>query len=209
MYIDRPLKDYLDDAASSSPTPGGGSVSALIGALGSTMAQMAANFTVGKEKFKDVEDEVKELLERCEDACLRLLDLMEEDIAAYSIVTGAYRMARQTEEQKRQRSAKIQEALGEAMQAPLEVCRQCLYLMQAVRSLSEVANPNLASDVGVAAVFARAAFQGAKLNILVNLANIKDKELVLMTQNEIDDAESEIDGLAETTLEKVHEIIGI
>ena len=209
MYIDRPLKDYIDDAASNSPTPGGGSVSALVGALGSTMAQMAANFTVGKEKFKDVEDEVKELLARCEDACLRLLDLMEEDIAAYSIVTGAYRMPRETEEQKAQRTAKIQEALVEAMQAPLEVCRQCLYMMQAIRSLSEVANPNLSSDVGVAAIFARAAFQGAKLNVLVNLAGIKDKELVLMTQNEIDDAENEIDGLSETTLEKVHEIIGM
>jgi formiminotetrahydrofolate cyclodeaminase len=134
---------------------------------------------------------------------------MEEDIAAYSIVTAAYRMPRETPEEKEERSAKIQEALIEAMQAPLEVCRQCLYLMQANRSLIEVANPNLASDVGVAAVFTRAAFQGAKLNVLVNLANIKDKELVLMTQNEIDDAESEIDGLAETTLEKVHSIIGI
>ena len=209
MYADRPLTDYINDAASNDPTPGGGSVSALVGALGSTMARMAANFTVGKEKFKDVEDEVKELLGRCKDACSRFLDLMEEDIAAYSIVTSAYRMPRETQEEKEVRSAKIQEALTEAMQVPLEVCRQCLYMMQAGRSLVEVANPNLASDVGVAAVFTRAAFQGAKLNVLVNLANIKDKELVLMTRNEIDDAESEIAGLAEATLEKVRSIIGM
>jgi len=209
MYADRPLIDYINDAASNNPTPGGGSVSALVGALGSTMAQMAANFTVGKEKFRDVEDEVQELLGRCKDACSRLLDLMEEDIAAYSIVTGAYRMPRETQEEKEARSAKIQEALTEAMQAPLEVCRQCLYLMQAGRSLAEVANPNLASDVGVAAVFTRAAFQGAKLNVLVNLANIKDKELVLMTRSEIEDAENEIEGLARATLEKVHGIIGM
>jgi formiminotetrahydrofolate cyclodeaminase len=209
MYADQPLMDYINDAASNKPAPGGGSVSALVGALGSTMAQMAANFTVGKEKFQDVEDEVQELLARCKDACARLLELMEEDIAAYSIVTAAYRMPRETPDQKAERTAKIQDALSEAMQVPLEACRQCLYLTQAVRSLAEVANPNLASDVGVAAIFARAAFQGAKLNVLVNLANIKDKELVIKTENEIDDAENEIEGLAEATLEKVHEIIGM
>lgn len=209
MYLNRPLMDYINDAASNNPTPGGGSVSALVGALASTMAQMAANFTIGKEKFKDVEDEVKELLARCEEACSSLLGLMEEDIAAYSVVDAAYRMPRATPEEKEERASKIQEALMEAMQTPLEICRQCLYLMQAVRSLVEVANPNLASDVAVAAIFARAGFQGAKLNVIVNLANINDKELVLMTQNEIDDAESEINGLADMTLEKTHSIIGM
>ena len=202
-YADRPLIEYLNDASSAKPAPGGGSVSALVGALGSTMAQMSANLTVGKEEYRDVEGEVVELLERCQESCAKFLELMEKDIECYSVVAAAYKLPRGTPDEKAQRSRKIQEALKIAMQAPLEICRQALYFASSARSLAEIVNPRLLSDVGVAAVLARAAFQAAKLNVQVNLTSLKDRELVLKTSNEVEDAEREVNALVEVTLERV------
>ena len=82
MYIDEPMRKYIDGASSNSPTPGGGSVSALVGALGTTMASMAANFTAGKKKFRDVEEEVKSLLEKLNGSRESLLAVMQKDTEA-------------------------------------------------------------------------------------------------------------------------------
>jgi len=206
-YTERALIEYLNDAASSKPAPGGGSMSALVGAVASAAAQMAANFTIGKEEFKDVEAEAVELLERCQEICSKFLELMEKDIEAYTVLAQAYKMPKGTPEEKAERSRKIQEALKSAMSVPLEICRQSLYLLSATRSLVEIANPRLLSDVGVAAALARGAFEAAKLNVQVNLASIKERDLVIMTASELEDSEPEVQAIAEAVLEKVSEEI--
>ena len=100
MYIDEALRKYIDDARSGKSTPGGGSVSALVGALGTTMGEMAANFTVGREKFKDVEPEVKEILSKLESHREALLKFTIDDIEMYSKVTNAYGLPKGTDEEK-------------------------------------------------------------------------------------------------------------
>lgn len=202
-YLEKPLRDYVAAAASGQPTPGGGSVSALAGALGVTMAEMAANFTLGKEKFRDVAPQVTELLSALTDARAKLLDLMEKDIAAYANVSSAYALPRGTDEEKAARTQAIQEALAVALAAPLEAVRVTAAALAATRRLVDVANPNLISDVGVAAELLLGALRGARLNVDVNLAYLKDEDLVGRSRREADSLEAEARRLHDETVEVV------
>lgn len=188
MYLDGPIREYLDDSASGKSAPGGGSVSALAGALGASMASMACNFTIGKKKFADVEDRVKEILALCEEKRIKLLELMDADVSEYSKVTAAYGMPKETDEEKAARKAAIQEALKAAMAVPLEAFRACNEVIQSLKNLVDIANPNLISDVGVAAMLCTSGLDGAKLNVEINLAFLKDEELIAKVREEIDSA---------------------
>lgn len=185
-YRKEPLEKYLRDAASGSATPGGGSVSALVGALGTTMASMSSNFTIGRERFKDVEPKVREILCRCDNGREKLLDLMEDDIKSYRMVSEAYALPRSTEIEKGARTTAIQTALKEAMAVPLNTVRTCIAILEDVRELAEIANPNLISDVGVAAILTNAALSGGRLNVEINLAHIKDEILVEEVRLEVE-----------------------
>ena len=107
MYLYSTLRTYVEDASSAKPTPGGGSIAAAAGALGMSMACMAANFTVGKKKFKAVEGEVRKQLEACMKARDDLLRLMDEDTQAYAEVSAAYGMPKVTPEEKTARTASL------------------------------------------------------------------------------------------------------
>ena len=207
MYLDGTIRTYLEDASSGDPTPGGGSVAALAGALGLSMACMAANFTVGKKKYKDVEPEVKTLLGKCAAARDDLANLMDLDTQAYGAVSQAYGMPKDTPEQKKARAAAIQQGLKAAMSVPLQAVRVCRDALEDVRRLVDIANPNLITDVGVAAILAEAALRAAKLNVEINLKFLKDEELVSKTREEIDAASKVAKRLSEETLAKVAEAV--
>ena len=208
MYRTGPIEKYLADAAAGIPAPGGGSVSALAGALGASMAAMAANFTVGKKKFAAVEPEVRAILAECEAGGRRLLELMDADVAAYSTVSAAYGMPKDTEEQKAARTAAIQSALRVALATPLAALRQCRGLLRLLDRLVETANPNLISDVGVAAILLEAALRGAKINVEINLAWLKDQAFVAATRAEIDAAADEAASTAASVLQRVYAKMG-
>ncbi len=207
MYRNEPLKKYLNDAASGTPTPGGGSVAALVGALATTMSSMPANFTVGREKFKQYDDQLKRILAECEKSRETLLTLMEDDIRMYSGVGKAYSMPKNTEEEKKIRSDAIQKATITAMEVPLKATMSCLYVLELTRELVDIANPNLISDVGVAGYLAEAAFLCAKLNVDINLTTIKDQSLVEKVRNEINNAERRARTLSKEIEERVQKKI--
>jgi len=202
-YVDRPLREYLEEAASNAPTPGGGSVGALCGALGTTMASMAANFTVGKKKYKDVEPEVKELLGKLGDARARLLEATQRDTEAYAGVGAAYSLPKATDEEKAARKAAIQSALREAMCPPHEALRAAVDALRATRRLLDIANRNLITDVGVAALLLEAGARSAWLNVAINLNGIDDEALVSNTRAACEAALEETARLARETAEGV------
>jgi len=203
MYSDGPIRTYLEHAASGRPTPGGGSVSALVGALGAAMACMAANFTVGRRKFRDVEPRCAAILARCEASWRALLDLTDADTQAYAQVSAAYGSAKGTPEQQTARTQAIQQALRAAMDVPLRALRVCETIARDLEELADIANPNLLSDVGVAAIHALAGLRGCKLNVEVNLASIDDTEFVACHRREIDAAEARAGAVCEKVLAKV------
>lgn len=207
MYRNEPLEKYLKDAAAGTPAPGGGSVASLVGALATTMSSMSANFTIGKEKFKQYDSQLKRLLEECEKSRETLLSLMEEDIAVYSKLNSAFSLPKSNEAEKKLRSEAIQNATIIAMEVPLKATMCCLYILEMTRELVDIANPNLISDVGVSGFLAEAAFQCAKLNVEINLATIKNQSLVEKTQNELSHAEKKAKTLFKEIQEKVQKII--
>ncbi len=186
MYINQPIKKYLDEAAAKLPAPGGGSVSALCGALGAAMASMVANFTVGKEKYKEVENEISRLLSQSEEMRKRLAELLDADVRAYGKVSTAYRLPKVTDEEKGQRSQAIQEACKGALQVPLEAAQCCRRILELSRRLVDVGNVNLISDVGVAVILAESALQGAVLNVEINLAGLKDESFIKEKRKNLD-----------------------
>jgi len=202
-YRQESIDKYVSDAASNQPAPGGGSVSALAGALGVSMGCMVANFTVGKKKYKDVEPRVQELLASCEKAMDELLDLVQADVDAYSKVSAAYGMPKGSDEEKAARTAAIQEALVIAMDAPLKAFRVCASVLDAYAELGKIGNKNLISDVGVAAILTEAALRGAKLNVDINLAFLKDEDLVRKTRDEVERTAAEASDKAKAILEAV------
>jgi methenyltetrahydrofolate cyclohydrolase len=181
-YCNESLEAYVAAAASGEPTPGGGSASAAAGAIGAAMACMAANFTVGRKKFKAVEEQVAALLETLNTARRNLLDYVDADAMAYAGVSRAYGMPKDTDEQKAERSAAIQDALKAAMATPLNIFDACCTAIGTLYELAHAANPNLISDVGVAAALLGGALEGAVLNVEINLAFLKDSALVAETR---------------------------
>jgi len=208
MYLEGTIKDYVDAASAGTPTPGGGSVAALVGALGMSMASMAANFTLGRKKYRQVEPQVRACLEKITAARDELLRLMDEDTRAYALVSEAYRMPKDTPEQKQAAAEAVQRALVAAMDPPLRVVRACREALGAVAALADIANPNLISDVGVAAILGEAALRAAKLNVEINLRSLKDEGLVGEARREIEEAAREAADHARATLQKVARAIG-
>ena len=206
-YRTESLEKYLADASAGQPTPGGGSASAAAGAIGVAMACMAANFTVGKKKFRDVEARVRELLAKCDEAGESLLRFVDDDVAADSHVSGAYAMPKDTPEQKAARRAAIQDALKIAMETPMKAFLACAEALGVFDELAELANPNLISDVGVAAALVLGALEGARLNVEINLAFLKDEELVAATRSKLEETAPPAREAARKTLDKVCERI--
>lgn len=208
MYIEEPLKKYLDETASGAPTPGGGSVASLVGALGAALTSMVCNFTVGKEKYKDVEAEISDILSNAEQLRTELLNLMVEDTQAYGEVSKAYSMPRNTPEEKEVRTQAIQKALRIAMQAPLETAFCCYKVIKLNEPLVDKGNQNLISDVGVAVLLAESALRSAVLNVEINLSYIKDEQFCNDTREKLKAIITESSEIKSKIYDKVKEVIG-
>jgi formiminotetrahydrofolate cyclodeaminase len=146
-----------------------------VGALGAALNSMVANFTVGREKFAAVEADVQRLLARSEELRAALERLTQADTEAYSQVSAAQKMPRETDEQKAARTAAVQGALKAAAEVPREAVRAVYGVLEVAAELVGKGNPNLITDVGVAAKFGVAALECAALNVEINLAYIKDE----------------------------------
>jgi len=176
MYLDQPLRSFLEDTASKTPTPGGGSVAALVGSLGAALLCMVGNFTLGKPKFEKVERGIREILKEADKLKEELSGLIQKDIEAYARFSQASHMPKDTSELKEKRRQALQIALKNATQVPLSTAKLALRLLELAQLLLSRGNPNLITDVGVGALLADAALQSAALNVQINLGYIKDEE---------------------------------
>ena len=178
MATKKTLAAFLDDLASSSPAPGGGSVAALSGALGSALTSMVCNLTIGKKKYAAVEEEMKKILLQTEEMRGIFTALIDKDTEAFNKVMEAFSLPKETEPQKALRSAAIREATKEATNVPLEVMKHCIDALALVQQVAAAGNVNSISDAGVSAHMLHAAVEGAALNVRINLNNLNDSEFV-------------------------------
>lgn len=176
MFTDATLASFADETAARTPTPGGGSVVAYIGALGAALGLMAARFTEGRKGFEEHQDALAREIDRLEAIRGQLTELIESDATAYGSVTAAYELPRGSDEEKAARKAAIQTALGHAMEVPLQTCRIAVQGLEVLEQLRHHTNPNLASDVAVGAYALAATCRGAWVNVLINLSGLKDAD---------------------------------
>jgi len=185
MYLDQPLRSFLEDTASKTPTPGGGSVAALVGSLGAALLCMVGNFTLGKPKFEKVERDIREILKEADKLKEELSLLIQKDIEVYARFSQTSRMPRDTSELKEKRRQALQIALKNATEVPLSTAKLALRLIELAQLLLSKGNPNLITDVGVGVLLADAALQSAALNVQINLGYIKDEEFIKRTNSVI------------------------
>jgi formiminotetrahydrofolate cyclodeaminase len=180
-FFDKSLRDAISVAASNEPTPGGGSVSAMVACFGVAMTAMVCNLTLGKEKFKDVEPQVQEIVDTSYGLLKKLEELVDADMSDFGDFMATLRMPKATDEEKAARTAAMQKALKSATDTPMEIARVCLKALEITDKLAPIGNKMAISDAGVAAVVAEAALNGVLLSADINLPMIKDEEYVKKT----------------------------
>jgi formiminotetrahydrofolate cyclodeaminase len=185
MYVEESLQRYLDDLASSQSTPGGGSASALTGALGAGLASMVARLTVGKTDYADVQPEIESLIEKTEQLRSRFQQLLQEDSDAYGRLSECFKMPRSTDEEKAARTQAIQERLSDAALVPLEVTERAAELLQHCQRLAEIGNKTVLSDIATGTMLASSAGTGASWMVRTNLLAMKDLEQVEKLSNRL------------------------
>lgn len=172
---DRTIADWLTALASDSATPGGGAVAGLSGAAGAALLAMTARLTVGREEFADVEGRMRDLIERADEARRRFLELADADAQAFDGVMRAFRMPKETDDQRSVRSAAIQRGYVEAARVPLDVARAAVDLMPLAEDATALGNPQAASDGYSGAVALYAAVRCALANVVINASSLKDE----------------------------------
>ncbi|MDD5748272.1 MAG: cyclodeaminase/cyclohydrolase family protein [Actinomycetota bacterium] len=208
MYIKGTIESFLEKLASSSPEPGGGAASALVSAVGAALVSMVLNLTIGKEKYAHVEGKARELLERSERLRKELEELVQRDTEVYAVLARAFKMPRETEDEKAKRKEEIQKALREATEVPFAIARECLEVAECSVVACEIGNVNAVSDAGVAAILAEAAACCAALNVKINLVSIGDSSYSEAKWEEIQDIISKVTKVREKVVGKTYELIG-
>lgn len=189
---DLTVKGLLDVTAGKEPVPGGGSISALSGSIAAALTEMVAGLTIGKKKYADVEEQMKQLVERVQKIRQQLLLDVDRDSEAYNVVFAAFQMPKETDEEKAARSAQIQEATKVAANVPMEVARRVYSLLSDIEEVVSNGNQNAVTDGCVAMMSARNAIIGALFNVRINLTSIKDEQYVADMTAEADRLEREV-----------------
>ena len=169
--------EFVDVLASDAPAPGGGSAAALEGALGAALTAMVCSLTIGKKKYAEFEELAAEAQKKAADLKARFVDVMDRDTEAFNVVSAAFGMPKATDEEKAARSAAIQKGLEGCTKTPFEMMELAAETLELTASILGKSNDSAASDLGVSALSLRAAIQGAWLNVLINIGNLKNKEL--------------------------------
>lgn len=196
MMVDGSVREFLERVASSSPTPGGGSVAALAGAIACALSEMVCNLTIGKKKYAHVEQEMKELLQQCgalRETCMQLVD---EDARAFDEVMRAFREKRG-----------IQEAIKGAAETPLRTARTCIAIAEHIREVARKGNKNSITDAGVAALMTQTAFHSALLNVRINLKEIDDGAYVSHMEKQMASMKERMERITAETMKDVEGLL--
>ena len=169
--------EFVDLLASDAPAPGGGSAAALEGALGAALTAMVCGLTVGKKKYAEFQELAESAQAKATDLKARFVDVMDRDTEAFNVVSAAFGMPKETDEEKAARSAAIQKGLEGCTKTPFEMMELAVETLELTASILGKSNDSAASDLGVSALSLRAAIQGAWLNVLINIGSLKDQAL--------------------------------
>ncbi len=192
MLADKTLKDFLVETGSKSAVPGGGSIAAMGAASAAALTEMVANLTVGKKNYEEVEEEMIEIVEKASKLREDFLKDIDKDANAFNKVMAAFKLPKETDEEKTVRKAAIDEGLKGASLAPLEVAKKAFEMMDMIEKVVEKGNKNAVSDGAVAAMMARTAILAAIYNVKINLSSIKDENFKIKIEKDIKSIEENV-----------------
>ena len=202
LLVDLPVKAFAEETSRESPAPGGGTISAYMGALGAALGAMVANLSSHKAGWDERCGEFSTWAERGQTLMRELLHLVDEDTEAFNRIMAAFGLPKKTEDDKVARSKAIQEATLYAAQVPLQTMKTSYQVFELCKVMAQEGNPNSISDAGVGALAARAAVMGAGLNVKINAGSLKDRTVA-------DALIAEANALMEKAKETEQEIINI
>ncbi|MDD4376769.1 MAG: cyclodeaminase/cyclohydrolase family protein [Eubacteriales bacterium] len=178
--------EFVKTLGSKSPVPGGGGASALVGALGTALGNMVGALTVGKKKYADVSDEIKDLMKRAEKLQNNLLLLVEKDAEVFAPLAKAYGMPNETAEEKKAKAEVMALVLKDACRVPLEIMKDCCDAIDLHEEFVLKGIKLAISDAGVGVIFCKSALQGASLNVYINTKSMEDREYAARVNDEAD-----------------------
>lgn len=180
------IDDFLAHLASKDPTPGGGSAAAIMGAMGAALISMVCNVSFGKKGYEAAEPELREVCAQSEALRNRLTGMVAEDISAFGELMAAYKLPKETDEEKQRRSLAIQASLKRATEVPLACARDCAEVIHLSRRAAEHGYLGVISDAGVGVSAAYAAARSAALNVYINVPSLKDRAFAERALAELD-----------------------
>jgi formiminotetrahydrofolate cyclodeaminase len=180
------LDEFLDKLASRDATPGGGSAAAVMGAQSAALTSMVCNLTIGKAQYAQVEKDMQALLQQSEALRERLTAMIQEDVEVFDQLMACYRLPKNTEQEKVERSAKIQSVLKQATQVPLDCAKACAEAIRLSQIAAEKGSLGVISDAGVAVMAGYAGLKSAALNVYINIGSLKDQSFAQQKQQELE-----------------------
>lgn len=212
MLIEKSLREFISETASGNPTPGGGSVSALVGSLGGALTTMVGNLTIGKKAYDElpteIQEEIKKSFTELEKLINDLSKIVDEDSTAFDGVMQAFKLPKETEEEKKSRSNAIQEGYKKALEVPLRCAEECYRVLELQEVFAQHGNINAITDIGVGTLLAYSGLEGALFNVTINLQSVKDNEYKSEIQKKVKCLLSDGKKLKEELLKVVYERLG-
>jgi formiminotetrahydrofolate cyclodeaminase len=209
MYADLTIREFMEKTASSAPVPGGGSVAALSAALAISLSQMVAGLTIGRKGFEDCQEEMKAIVDSASELRQQCLANIDRDSDAYNQVMAAFKLPRDSEEDKQARTEAIQNALKLATRVPLETAMLAFKIIELAAQAVEKGNPNAVTDGAVGAMLARTAVLAGLYNVKINLSSIKDGDFVADISKQVEKLEEKVVKKEKEILAKVNLRLGI
>ncbi len=202
-YLNSTLKQYFEDLSSNLPAPGGGSASALVLTSGVACLLMVINFTLGKKGYEEYQSELQKIKHELEQWKVQIEQWIDLDVEIYTKICNTYKLPKDTEEQKQQRDIQIQQALKESCDLLSELIEIGYNVLKHCQRLIEIGNKNLITDTGCGAIFLYSGIVGIKLNILINLKNVKDINFKNFMLSKIEKIITEIETMVKNILSRV------
>ena len=200
---DQSIQIFLDELASKSATPGGGSVSALMGAQSAALTSMVCNLTIGKPKYAEVEAEMQALLQKSEALREKLIGLIKADVDVFNRLMTAYGLPKETDEEKAARTEAIQTVLKAATQVPLDCARACAEAIDLSRCAANIGSIGVISDAGAAVMAGYSGLKSAALNVYINTGSLKDRSFAESKLLELETILKNSEGVIEETYQLV------
>ncbi|SNS99762.1 Formiminotetrahydrofolate cyclodeaminase [Anaerovirgula multivorans] len=205
--VDKSCVEFTNVLASKAAVPGGGGAAALVGALGTALGGMVCNLTIGKKKYAQYEEEVKQILDKTEKVQKCFLKMVDDDAEEFLPLSRAYGMPSNTEEEKAEKDKVLQEALKNACSVPIEIVRTSYEAIKLHEALVDRGSKLAISDVGVGVQCLRTALISGQLNVIINISMIQDQDYVARVKDEVDQLVEDGTKIADKVYKQVEAVL--